>query len=103
MTKNEFAAMLGENVNIQALMAEIEKAEDDNAVLEILKSYNLNVTMEDILSLDNEEAELDENALDDVSGGCKCSGFGKRIITNFLFWVVGKATGTKLTCLDCGH
>ena len=70
MTKNEFAAKLGNDVNVEALLAEIEKAEDDNAVLEILKRYNVELTAEDVRGLEEEE-ELDETALEGVSGGCK--------------------------------
>ena len=103
MTKNEFAAKLGNDVNVEALMAEIEKAEDDNAVLEILKHYNVEFTPEEIRSLYNQEEELDEAALDDVAGGCKCKGILKRAFTNFLSWVFKTATGTTRKCPECNH
>ena len=98
MTKNEFAAKLNENVNIEALMAEINNAETDDAVLEILKRYNLELTPEEIRAMNDQEEELDENALEDVAGGCKCKGWLKRVITNFLLWATGGGE-----CLDCGY
>lgn len=98
MTKNEFAAKLTHNIDVTALAAEINNAENDDAVLEILKRYNLELTSEEIRSLAEQEDELDEDALNNVAGGCKCKGFLKRIITNFLLWVTGGGE-----CLDCGH
>jgi hypothetical protein len=103
MTKNEFAAKLNENVDIQALMAQIANAETDEAVLEILKNYGLEMTPEEIRGLNDQEGELGEAALEDVAGGCECKGILKRAVTNFLFWIVEKATGKRPTCLDCGH
>ena len=103
MTKNEFAAKLNENVDIKALAAEIDGAENDDAVLEILKRYNVELTPEEIRSLNEQDGELDEDALEAVAGGCKCKGILKRAITNFLFWITEKATGKKITCLECGY
>ena len=98
MTKNEFAAKLSKNVNLTALAAEINNAENDDAVLEILKRYNLELNPEEIRALAEQEDELDEDDLNDVAGGCKCKGFLKRIITNFLLWITGGGE-----CLDCGY
>ena len=47
--------------------------------------------------------QLTEDDLLDVVGGCKCKGWLKRAINNFLGWLYKKATnGGKLTCLECG-
>ena len=103
MNKSEFAAKLSSIEDLEAFKAEIASVEEDDAIMEVLRSHNVNLTEEDILSLSDDDEELSEDALDDVVGGCKCKGFLKRTINNILFWFFEKATGVKTKCLDCGH
>ena len=101
MTKNEFAAKLSETVDIPALLAEIANAETDEAVLEILKNHGLEMTPAEVRALNDQECELDENALEDVAGGCKCKGILKRVVTNLLQKLCYKLTGREFTCPEC--
>ena len=103
MTKTELETKLSNIENIPALAAEIDAAADDATVLEILRRHNVELTTEDIRALIDDEDELDEDALDDVAGGCKCKGILKRAFNNILYWIGNKATGIKFTCPDCGH
>lgn len=104
MTKFELETRLSNHPNIQELAAMIDNAEDDEAVLEILKQNGLELTEKEILALTDSGDELDEDALENVAGGkCQCRGILKRILTNFIFWMVERVTGNRPTCLDCGH
>ena len=102
MTKYEFAAKLNEKIDIEALIAEIANAENDEAVQEILKQNGVELTAEEMMQMIASEDELDETALEDVAGGCKCKGLLKRLGTKFLQWVFKTATGNKPKCPECG-
>ena len=104
MTKNELTAKLSNITDISALMTEIENAADDAAVLEVLKAHGLELTAEEVRTLINsEEDELTEDNLEDVTGGCKCKGILKRVVTKALQWLFKTATGIYTECPDCGH
>ena len=95
MTNTELNAMLAKVENAEQLVAELRDVTEDEEVMEVLKRYNLEMTLEDLEGLQLEEGELDPEDLDMVSGGCKCKGILKRLITG----LCEKLFGIK--CLDC--
>lgn len=99
--KTEIAAKLNNLEGIQVIAAEIAAATDDDAVLEILRQHNLELTAEELRAFVNDEEELDEDLLDNVAGGCNCKGILKRAFTNLLSRI-GKSLGINFTCPDCG-
>lgn len=90
MTTMELNKKLENLENIEAMIDEIRKATDENAVLEILHQNGLDVTAEEITAFCSlEEGELDADQLDYVSGGAKCSydSWVHKVIWKFLQFV----------------
>ena len=73
MTTMELKAKLEKMENVQTLMDEIRNAPDENAVMEILHKFGLDVTKDELVGIrfeGNEELSVDQ--LDHVAGGKDC-------------------------------
>ena len=104
MMNTELNTKIAKVENVEQLMADLRSAMDEEEVKEVLKNHGLDITLEELESLQLESAELGEEDLDNVAGGgCKCRGPLKRIVTNFLCWLSERVTGKKMHCPDCGH
>jgi len=95
MTTAELSALKVNVDNLDQLIEDLRNAPDEEAFQEVLNHYGLNITVEDLTRIPAEACELSEDDLDDVSGGCKCKGIGRRLFNNFVNWLFYKVTGTK--------
>ena len=102
MKKTELNILVEKIDNIEALANDLNRAATETEVEQALAVHGLNITLEDMIAIAPVSDELTEDDLLDVAGGCKCGGFLKRTVGNFLRWVF-KAAGMKLHCSDCGE
>ena len=74
MTTMELKSKLEAIDNIQTIIEEIRKSLDEDAVIEVLNKYGLDVTVDELTAFClEEEGELNEESLDIVAGGGKCT------------------------------
>lgn len=94
MMNMELKAKFEKVENKEQLIADLKNVEEDEAVLEVLKNHGLDIRPEELEAIMG-EGELDADALDQVSGGCKCRGWLKRLISGLCEKIFG------IECLDC--
>lgn len=103
MKNTDLNALVRNIDNIELLAKELNRANDEAEVQAALEAHGLDITVDEMIALSSADEVLTEDDLLDVVGGCKCKGWLKRAINNFLGWLYKKATnGGKLTCPECG-
>ena len=82
----------------------VKDAKSSEEMIEVLNSFGIETTVEEVenefYSIFKEETgELDENKLDEVSGGCSCGGWLQHCFYQFGRWII-KMVG-KYDIGDC--
>ena len=82
----------------------VKNAKSADEMIEVLNSFGIETTVEEVenesYSIFKEKTgELDENNLDEVSGGCNCGGWLQHKFYQFGRWLIKKASGYDIG--DC--
>ena len=101
MKNTDLNALVRNIDNIELLAKDLNRANDEAEVQAALEAHGLDITVDEMIALSSADEVLTEDDLLDVVGGCKCKGWLKRAVGNFVCWVF-KRIGVDFHCTDCG-